>query len=41
MDVWYEKCGQVDYIVIDSDKPSIKTLKIIFRYKRINHFNEC
>ena len=38
-----EKCGQVDYIVIDSDKPSYKDPPkeiSYFAYKRINHFNE-
>ena len=36
-------CGQVDYIVIDSDKPSYKDPPkeiSYFAYKRINHFNE-
>ena len=38
-----EICGQVDYIVIDSDKPSYKDPPkeiSYFAYKRINHFNE-
>ncbi len=38
-----EKCGEVDYIVIDSDKPSYKDPPkeiSYFAYKRINHFNE-
>ena len=35
------KIGQVDYIVIDSDKPSYKDPPkeiSYFAYKRINHF---
>ena len=38
-----KKCGEISYIVIDSDKPSYKDPpKEIshFAYKRINHFNE-
>ncbi len=38
-----QNCGQVDYIVIDSDKPSYKDPPkeiSYFAYKRINHFNE-
>ena len=38
-----ELCGEVDYIVIDSDKPSYKDPPkeiSYFAYKRINHFNE-
>ena len=37
------KCGEVSYIVIDSDKPSYKDPPqeiSYFAYKRINHFNE-
>ena len=38
-----KKCGDVSYIVIDSDKPSYKDPPkeiSYFAYKRINHFNE-
>jgi len=38
-----QKCGEVEYIVIDSDKPSYKDPPkeiSYFAYKRINHFNE-
>ena len=38
-----ERCGEVNYIVIDSDKPSYKDPPkeiSYFAYKRINHFNE-
>jgi hypothetical protein len=38
-----EKCGNVTYILIDSDKPSYKDPPpeiSYFAYKRINHFNE-
>ena len=38
-----QKCGEVTYIVIDSDKPSYKDPPkeiSYFAYKRINHFNE-
>jgi hypothetical protein len=38
-----EKCGIIDHIVIDSDKPSYKDPPpeiSYFAYKRINHFNE-
>ena len=38
-----KKCGEVTYIVIDSDKPSYKDPPkeiSYFAYKRINHFNE-
>lgn len=37
------KCGEISYIVIDSDKPSYKDPPqeiSYFAYKRINHFNE-
>jgi len=37
------KCGVMDYIIIDSDKPSYKEPPIeisYFAYKKINHFNE-
>jgi hypothetical protein len=37
------KCGEQDYILIDSDKPSYKDPPrevSYFAYKRINHFNE-
>jgi len=37
------KCGRVDFIIIDSDKPSYKDPPpeiSYFAYKRINHFNE-
>ena len=37
------KCGEITYIVIDSDKPSYKDPPkeiSYFAYKRINHFNE-
>jgi len=37
------KCGKMDYIIIDSDKPSYKEPPIeisYFAYKKINHFNE-
>ena len=38
-----KKCGDISYIVIDSDKPSYKDPPkeiCYFAYKRINHFNE-
>ena len=38
-----ERCGELNYIVIDSDKPSYKDPPkeiSYFAYKRINHFNE-
>ena len=38
-----KKCGEISYIVIDSDKPSYKDPPkeiSYFAYKRINHFNE-
>tara|TARA_B110001469_G_C9648201_1_gene329057 strand:- start:7443 stop:8582 length:1140 start_codon:yes stop_codon:yes gene_type:complete len=37
------KCGDISYIIIDSDKPSYKDPPkevCYFAYKRINHFNE-
>tara|TARA_B100000963_G_C22598881_1_gene659250 strand:- start:520 stop:1734 length:1215 start_codon:yes stop_codon:yes gene_type:complete len=37
------KCGAIDYVVIDSNKPSYKDPPpevSYFAYKRINHFNE-
>ena len=37
------KCGEIEYVVIDSDKPSYKDPPpeiSYFAYKRINHFNE-
>ena len=36
-------CGDMDYIIIDSEKPSYKEPPVeisYFAYKRINHFNE-
>ncbi len=36
-------CGEIDYVVIDSDKPNYKDPPpevSYFAYKRINHFNE-
>jgi hypothetical protein len=38
-----ERCGHMEYVVIDSDKPSYKDPPpeaTYFAYKRINHFNE-
>jgi hypothetical protein len=38
-----KKCGDISYIIIDSDKPSYKDPPkevCYFAYKRINHFNE-
>ena len=38
-----KKCGEVEFILIDSDKPSYKDPPkeiSYFAYKRINHFNE-
>ena len=38
-----KNCGEISYIVIDSDKPSYKDPPkeiSYFAYKRINHFNE-
>ena len=38
-----EKCGKINYIILDSNKPSYKDPPpeiSYFAYKRINHFNE-
>lgn len=39
-----EKCGEIDLVVMDCDKPSYKDPppeQSYFVYKRINHYNEC
>ena len=41
--IYCQKCGYIELIVIDSDKPSYKDPPpeaTYFAYKRINHFNE-
>jgi hypothetical protein len=39
-----DNCGEVDYLIIESDIPNYKdnnTEKPIYPYKRLNHFIEC